>query len=71
MDPKQLKQILETIKNGRFILLDFKIALQLLKQCGTGIKIYIKIQWHTIKRQGLKKCNFVNCSKIMKCGKNK
>lgn len=68
MDPKQPKRILETIKNGRFILLDFKIALQLLKQCGTGIKIYIKIQWHTIKRQRLKKCNFVNCSKIMKWG---
>lgn len=42
MDPKQSKRILKTIKDGRFILLHFKIALQLLKQGGTGIKIYIK-----------------------------
>lgn len=42
MGPKQPKWALKTIKDGRFILLDFKIALQLLKQCGTGMKIYIK-----------------------------
>lgn len=41
MNPKQSKMDPEN-KDGRFILLDFKIALQLLKQCGTGIKIYIK-----------------------------
>lgn len=69
MEPKQPKRILKIIKDGRFILLDFKIALQLLKQCGTRIKIYIKPMAYNKKTKAKPmnvKRNFVNCSKIMK-----